>query len=67
MSSLLTNSELATIETLRQVSQCLDETRAWLESGVRLDPVYAQRLRQRLAVVRELAEEAWEHELLVDE
>jgi hypothetical protein len=55
-------TEQSTIEALRQVAQSLDETRRWLETeGRRLDPVYAQRLRQRLAGTRDLAEEAWTH------
>lgn len=54
-------TEESTIEALRQVEQSLAETREWLEGlqGQRLKADYAQRLRQRLAGVRDLAEDAW--------
>jgi hypothetical protein len=60
-------TEEATCEALRQTIQTMEELRTWIDSAqVKLDPVYAQRLRQRAASVRELVEEAWQRSLNVE-
>jgi hypothetical protein len=60
MTMRLTTEE-STIEGLRQLEEHLRQTREWLETGVQLHPVYAQRLRQKLGAVRDLADDAWKH------